>query len=337
MIEKDINFKKKLNYEKQKSRISECIWGEFQENSCKGKIVKAHSIQRRKILEKISDNGLIQTLELITENGKLVTSFESIGIAKFSTFTGFCQKHDKEIFQPIEDKIFNQELEQKYIYAYRAVTKEYHTKKESLHITDKRLTELNNNNNQEMIFPLQMKLIQDGMSLLEFKDISKFFQDNINKKVFLGMKNYYISFDQEYPIACSSTFIPYYDFIGNPLFTDEEKQQISLNANEPKDTKYLFVNIFPENGKTHILISHFKNQKKKYKFLSKLIKLDGKNLKINISNMIINYIENIAFSPIYINENFSQDEIKLLKETFIKSVINPNDFIDLKLNLFRDT
>jgi len=336
ILEKDREFKKQLNFERQKARISQCIWGQYQPNTCEGKIIKAHSIQRSKILKKISNNGLIKTLELITENGNLMTNFENVGIKKFSTFNGFCGKHDKEIFQPIENKLFNGELEQKYIYAYRAITKEYHTIKESIYITDNQLTKAINDKKNELKLKLEIKLFQSAISIIELEDIIKFFQDNIINKNFNGIKHHHIILEQEYPIACCSIFIPYYDFLGNSLFSEEEKQQMALNPTNLNDSKYLFVNIFPENGKTNILISYFKNQKKRYKFLNKLLKIDINKLKIAISDMMINYIENIAFSPKYIEDKFSEKETDLIKKNFIRSIIDSDNFNRLNLNLFRD-
>ncbi|WP_419777733.1 hypothetical protein [Malaciobacter marinus] len=337
MDKEDIEFKKKITQDRRNAKVSECIWGENEDNSCQGKIVKAHSLQRSKILNKISDNGIIKTLEIILLNKVPEVIFDDVGIKKFSTFSGFCQKHDKDIFQPIEDYNFNNTLSHKYIYAYRSASKEYHTKKESIHISDNLISELKlNKENQDVIFQQEYKMMQDGMSVIELGDICKYMQGNMTKAELHGLTHYSYILKKEYPMACSSCFIPYYDFNGKSLFSDTEKNIMSLNCEEDvRNTKYLFVNIFPENGKTNILISHFKNMRKKYKFLSKLEKLNEEQLTLSISNMIINYIENIAFSPKYIKNEFSKEEINLIKKCFIHNIYDTNSFENTKIQLFK--
>jgi len=337
MLKEDIEFKKMLTQERRNAKVSECIWGNNENNSCVGDIVKAHSIQRNKILNRISDNGIVKTLEVIMLDKTPQVIFDSVGIKKFSTFSGFCQKHDKNIFQPIEDNRFNNSLNHQYIYAYRASSKEYHTKKESIHLTDNLISKSKlNKESKELIFKQEYKMFQDGISMIELENICKYLQDNITKNTLYGLKHYSFILNKEYPIACSSTFIPYYDFFGKSLFSDIEKKEMSVNiAENTKDTKYLFVNIFPENGKTNIIISHFKNMKKKYKFLAKLEKSNKEKIKSAISNMIINYIENIAFSPNYIEKEFSSEEIIIIKNDFIQNIYNTNNFINSKVNLFK--
>ena len=333
----DIEFKKKISMKKQKAqeKAKSCIWGENLngEDTCEGKIIKAHSIQRGKILKNISYNGMIKSLEVVVENGIPNVVFNEVGIKKFSTFTGFCQKHDKKIFEPIEDHFFENTIMQKYIYAYRAVSKEYNAKKVSIHLTDE---EISDNDDKKIKFILKRKMLTDVMSLLELEGSCKYMQNRLYSNKLTGLKHHYYCFDREYPIACSSTFIPYHSFSGKPLFTKEEKDSIIFKAGEnPNEIYSLFVNVFPENGKTHILISYFNKHKKRYKFLSKLERLSLEKQKIQISNMLINYIENLAFSPLYIEEKFSSKEIQKIKDTFIASVINPDNFESMDINLFR--
>jgi len=122
----EIEFKKNLSIMKREASLKQCIWGEDDASDCKGRIIKAHSIQRSKILTKIADNGKVQFFSVHGGEDSPSTILDFEGIKKFSTFTGFCEKHDKEIFQPIEDLKFSATTEQKYIFAYRAAAKEYH-------------------------------------------------------------------------------------------------------------------------------------------------------------------------------------------------------------------
>jgi hypothetical protein len=50
------------------------------------------------------------------------------GIANTSVFNGFCSKHDKNLFAPIEDEPFICKPDQLFLHAYRAVAKESYLK-----------------------------------------------------------------------------------------------------------------------------------------------------------------------------------------------------------------
>src|ERR1035437_4931680 len=91
--------------ESKKSKEKMCLHPEADKTVC-NEIIKAHSIQRAKILENISRNQHVYSFSShIGDINKLVR-FEPklIGINEASTFTGFCNMHDTETFKPIEIK-----------------------------------------------------------------------------------------------------------------------------------------------------------------------------------------------------------------------------------------
>lgn len=337
------DFKRKFNMElseeKRKATLKECIWGEEDESNCSGKIIKSHSIQRSKILQHISDNGKVQILTLSGEENGIFGELNLEGTKKFSTFTGFCAKHDKKIFQPIEDCNFIGDIEQKYIYAYRSASKEYHAKKESTRMYDNQLTKIKNSLNpkiNELETTVGLQMFQAGLSMMELSEVCKLFKCKIESKEFSGLKHHYYTFKKEYPVACSTVFVPYKDFNGNEVLSGNEKQFLAMNVPEKvEDSYYMFLNIFPENGKTHVLISYFKSKKNKYKFINKLFKDDENKISLKLSNFILNYAENTAFSPTYINEKYTKEEKSLIETVFRENISDPNKFIKTTLSLFR--
>src|SRR5688572_15253541 len=75
--------------------------------NCRGKIKKAHSVQKEKILSQletpIKGNNLIYTLNEFEEDQFKITRLIPIGKNKASIFTGFCDYHDSKIFAPLEN------------------------------------------------------------------------------------------------------------------------------------------------------------------------------------------------------------------------------------------
>ena len=85
--------------------------------SCKGPIIKAHTIQRNGGLNVIASNGhvysLLQSRKLFEEDKyNPETGPNKVGVGEASTFAGFCAHHDDEVFAPIEKQPFQGTLEQ---------------------------------------------------------------------------------------------------------------------------------------------------------------------------------------------------------------------------------
>ena len=336
-IEREFNMR--MSKDKRNASIKECIWGESDNNSrCQGKIIKSHSIQRSKILQKISDNGKVSILSPKVSPEKMFFDFDLEGTKKFSTFTGFCAYHDKAIFQPIEDKEFVGDREQMFIYAYRSASKEYHSQKESTHLYDNKITEIKKSTSADVksyLAKFQVKLFHAGISVMQLQSICEYLKSGIENKTFTGLKHHYYCIDYEIPIACSSSFVPYKNYSGIDVFSQQEKMSMSTNPGSAENPNQVFFNVFPESGKTHIIISYFKNMKVKYKFFNKMLKGTEGEVKIRVSDYILNYVENVAFSPSYISEEFSEEDKKKVINAFSSNVLDANVFIKSSVSLLR--
>jgi hypothetical protein len=98
--------------------------------TCSGRIVSAHSIQRNgQGLKQIAKNGHVFTGRPTEIRG---TKVVPIGIGNASTFTGFCDLHDTEIFRPIEAEpnIFSHE--QLFLLLYRPLAMEVFLKRAAM-------------------------------------------------------------------------------------------------------------------------------------------------------------------------------------------------------------
>ncbi|WP_052350691.1 hypothetical protein [Paenibacillus gorillae] len=113
------------------------------DSNCSSEIVKAHSIQNNRILNRISQDGLVLQFNVEFEDS-LVSEMKKEGRKKATTFTGFCGYHDAKLFSPIEN--FDYQIgnkEQEIIFAYRALAKEFHAKQTCLKITQNILNFIN--------------------------------------------------------------------------------------------------------------------------------------------------------------------------------------------------
>ncbi len=111
-----------------KSKIShkECMHPDANNGSCNKKIIDAHTIQKKGPLKSIADESNHVFCFRSDQDGK--DEISKLGWQKASTFKGFCAKHDKEMFSPIEDQPYCGSKEQNFIAGYRAVALEHFKK-----------------------------------------------------------------------------------------------------------------------------------------------------------------------------------------------------------------
>ena len=335
-IEKTKEFNENTKLLRKGTQIVECIMKD--ENECLGKIVEAHSIQNNRFLKKISRNGYVYYFDTgMNDDNQLISTFEEKGRKVFSTFKGFCQKHDKQLFQPIEDKEYTGSNEQDFLFAFRAFAKGLHSKKQIVLCYKNLLNKLLNENISEnrlydfRVFEIRNRLKNEEINLALLTDELKIFKTGIKEKVFNSIYTYKIILEKEYPIVCNSLFLPYRDVNFNFIFNQEQYHKIQIGELNPN----IYLNIFPENDKTYILISCLEKNKDILKnFFKNLI--DKENIKHKISTLVLTHSENTGFSPEYIDNYFNEEEIEEINNIFMENVPNILYTSKTQINLFRD-
>lgn len=368
MNKEQIQFNKTLSQRRKESIVKACIWGGDGKSGCSNTIISAHSIQRGKILVNISDLGKVYYLGLEPKEDMsgLTPVFRPEGIKKFSTFNGFCGEHDKSIFQPIEDRNFVGSDEQKNIYAYRAMAKELHTNTESSLLVKNLLGDKLNEDNlphhlrmtlpdilagnlivppfiQEMmienstndILRNRFKILELNISELKLK--CNHLKSVLDDKVSTRLDHLYFSLDKEYPIACSSDFIPYFGYDGSQIIsTADALKSARTAAVDIESIKSVTLSIFPEGGRTHILFTCSKQNTQFKSNIENLFCTSDENIKKGMSDIIINYTENVAFNPSYIEDKFDESERESITKAYARNIIETHTFSQIDINLFRD-
>lgn len=326
---------KKVNRLIQGNKYNGCIWGlnPSIDEDCSPKIIAAHSIQRGKILANIADNGNIYCFSKENTPNTFAVSFQPEGISKFSTIKAFCETHDKKVFQEIEDKPFEATPLQMDLYAYRAVSKVLYSNLSSKNTYDELIKEGKFSPDNDPSYRYQNTLL----NIKELQTICFHIQDVITNHNLRGYEHIGYTLDKAYPIACSSSFILHYDFNGKKLFTEQQIVELTCNQDDPTHIRStVILNVFPEKGKTHIILSISNYHLKFKREVKKLFKTNEQKIKYQLSGLIINYIENIAFNPSYIDNLFTKEEKDKICQLFISSNINSNKPIKNNICLFRE-
>lgn len=366
-----IEFNKLLGQNQKDASIKACLRGGDEQLDCTGKIIHAHSIQRGKILASIADGsgeseGKVYHLGFAPADDmqSMQPEFKLQGIKKFSTFTGFCGGHDKAIFQPIEDVAFTATTKQQDIYAYRAAAKELHSTLESKKFCEVLLGEKLNVDDfpphfqmtlpaikrGEMVVPdfilegmlqgeknheIRTKHMQCVHSISELQQICDDLTDAIEREEPSEFEHIYHVLDGACLVACCASFIPYFDHDGNRIISRQEEQRMAQSSAASRaDMKNVMLNVFPEDGQTHIIFTFSKGNPSFKASIERLLKLEDEALKIGLSSIVLNYVENSAYGPKYINENFSSEQITSIAESFAVSAIDRSRFRKSNINLF---
>jgi hypothetical protein len=97
---------------------------------CGTVISSAHSVQRAMLHRFIATKGHVVQIKLTAHVDPvgLLAAPEEVGINKATAFFGFCNKHDTELFFPLESSAFNFEPEKIALLGYRAVCRELYGK-----------------------------------------------------------------------------------------------------------------------------------------------------------------------------------------------------------------
>lgn len=284
------------------------------DNNCSSNIIKAHSIQNNRILNRIADNGeVIQLKEDIGDEDFGITP-RRVGKRVASVATNFCGMHDTNIFLPIEQRDFAPgDLEQEFLFAYRAFAREYHVKHEQVRMFRAFARE----NQQVKMFDAAEKRYLLNTALLGSETTLQEMEANrirLNQarasSGFKQIHTYRSEFRIPCPIAASACFAPERDLDDNVVNSLGD-----LNTS----LKYLMLTVFPQGSKTHVLLSCFRTDKKDLNFVPKQILSRTKSeQKVIFSNMLLAYVENFFISPVWWGEKpeATQEVIsKIFRET----------------------
>ena len=208
------------------------------------------------------------------------------GRKEATVFSGFCGHHDKTVFQPIEDGIFDRSDLHIFLYTYRCFSVEYHKKQEVV-------------NMQKNMFRRKPSLIgmsrdEDPfggmhMAIDDFQPVKKLFDNSL----LTGQYNILTSVIWEIPFAinfaASGFEAPTTDLRGKKL---QNLSDVSTLA------KHVFVIVFSEESKTYCIISWLKdNDELFYEYRHQLESLDQQQRQNYINNTLPIISENIAINP----------------------------------------
>lgn len=191
------------------------------QQECGGPIVRAHTLPRSGSLSAICVNRHVYGLEaggMPDDTG--IFPFKRIGVNEASTFTGFCQRHDTEMFRPLEMEPFTASKEQLFLLAYRALSKEVYAKRFALRMQPLlRKGDVGKEPLEQVLLQQQLYLWaqQLCLSLRDLETSLRDYEQIYLSRDFDRMSAYLIFPDRTLDFAVSGGLFPEVDFIGHRL------------------------------------------------------------------------------------------------------------------------
>ena len=270
---------------KNEARIKRCLHPNKHE--CDEKIIKAHAIQNNRILNKISENGMVVSMDGVQH--LMFQTAETKGRKITTVFTGFCKYHDKTLFQEIEDKPFVCSSKQFFLLTYRTMAWHYHKKQEQINATSIQYD----------------KLLQKGYDCSKSEDFLSYLtmlslgnSDNTaEKRVF---DNHLLN--EEYDAISSIIWeIPYEISFAVSMMYELEHDIKGNRINDLKShetVKKIYLNIFPSDGKSLCIWSWLKENDSVFKPFSKQFKgLTVSDKENYFNNNLPRWTDSIVISP----------------------------------------
>lgn len=327
----ELKIARRLDEIRKISAPKECFcktWGK-----CSEKIIKAHSIQNNRVLNKISSEGDVcmfgmDVKAFNSDQGGM--AMQVVGRKIASTFNGFCSHHDGTIFSPIDnyDYVWGNK-EQEFLYAFRALSFELYKKKHIKNIFENIINDLDNTGPIDLF---KNFLAGNNNAISYIEGYFEIFEKAIREKKFDNINTVLLELSDEYLLGVNSMFGLEYDLKG------KRTNDIS-DWNQP--VKPIFINVYPQKGKTKIIISWLKKHDHVFSDFGKQLDELSENDKIKvINNIMISYIENFAINP-KIWDKFTKEDKenidKLRSELAISMVDKDTILRDMNVSLFRKT
>jgi len=273
----------------------ECLVPNELHDRCDGHIVKAHTVPKSGSLKHIARDGhvyaFMPSLEKIIKNNGVIYP-ELVGVNNASTFTGFCARHDNELFLKLEDQEFIGSREQCFLLGYRAVAREFFAKKASAS-----LQELRNNMDRGRTLEDQLGIqtlaffFNMGVSagLKDSEHHKELYDQVLLSNQFDSVRSLRISIDGPPPVMASGGIFPEVDFKGNELqdLLDLEMTPDQIN----------FTSFFGGNYGEVVFTWLPESDKTCNRFIESLTDLKEKELTNALIRFLFEFCENVFISP----------------------------------------
>ncbi len=291
-------------YEAIKQKFNKCLCPDM---VCEKPAIRAHSVQKATALSFIEDAQHVYGLKMTFRGDEPVCEFEKIGRNNASTFTGFCNQHDTEIFRPIDTKPLDlEDTEQLFLIAYRSVTRELHAVFEGaaklmhVHESNVKLGLVNANDPTVSAFAPVEAIFK---AWLTWRYRCDHYDINLLKGRYTEIKHSIFTISGRPAVLASSSFFP---TVENPR--DNRKPRIALNMIPLSDNE------------TAVIFSYPKAQSgNARKYIAPVMLKNGEDRLLALSTLALDTTENFFLRPSHV-DSWSPEKKAFIQEAYFSTI-----------------
>jgi hypothetical protein len=292
---------------------------------CSEKAINSHILQKNGVLNNIASNGHIyeiKPIDVFKWNGRSfgsITAFKKIGLNQAHSYRTLCNQHDTDLFLPIETHPLDfNNYQINLLFAFRTllsmIRKEEIVKERETRIVNSATIKSNPNAESALKYSQQNLVVIEELLKSKIDEFRKF-------KIDLESENKNFEFiSLSYPL--------------------KEVYASSIHLS-PNQLETIYINIFPYDGESKILIIYPVNSTDKWthEYLDSWTSLSEDELEKRLSTHLIMQCENWGISE-NIYENLTDKKQKELIKISQDNLFNTDTKFDLKYrvdyNLFKE-
>lgn len=289
---------------------------------CDQPAIRAHSIQNSQTIALLEEeNHVIGWQPRFSKAGPEI-ELRQIGRNDASTFAGFCNKHDTDLFRPLDTRPLSiKDMEQLFLLAYRGITCELHAimlgvvQVQSLNI---QRVERGADTRDASSLVGQKAVQQMLLSWATWRYRNSYYDEPLLSASFTGIEHEVIEMDNQPPCLAASSFFTLKD--------------VSLADNLVGAA----INVLPVSNDRTVAIFSYPSQDRGTvrAALDRILSAQGQYQKYELSKLILSRISNVLISPRHF-KNWGESKANKITEAFVKMLHTRQDVQDdMELMLF---
>jgi len=275
---------------------------------CPNPAIHAHSVQNARCLDLIASDGHVVAPNLRLAADKAPTiDLAPVGRNRATTFSGLCEKHDQEIFVPIETGLLDlHSIQHRFLLAYRATFYEVHAScaaASQLQLAYQKRVQLNFDPPDA---PSEAGLLATHRIIVAYETFryKEVFDEAYLKPDFGILEHDLITFDVARPTVAACAL-----FSLDHLRRDDHSVSVCLN-------------ILPiEPTKTVVLFSYLRSDARLARAeLHRVLTTSGDLQKYEVSRRLLNNCQNFVLSPSYV-ASWAPTKRQVIRDYFVRTLL----------------
>ena len=279
---------------------------------CDQPAIRAHSIQNRQTIALLEqDNHVLAWQPRFSQAGPDI-ALRRIGRNDASTFAGFCNQHDTELFRPLDTKpLDGADREQLFLLAYRGITCELHAimtgvvQLQSLYTARVE----RGADSPDSSSPAGQKAVEQMLlSWATWRYRHRYYDEPLRCRSFDVVEHDIIDLSDQAPCLAASSFITLKD-----VPVDQDLVGVAINILPVSETRTVAAFSYAKKDQGNVRAA-----------LDRILGSTGDVQKYELSKLVMSRISNVLISPRHYDQ-WGAERAKKIADAFVRTVESQQD------------